>query len=137
MKTIYSPTPDEILVERAIKRLSEQEGDILTLLIDHLVNVKCSRQPIDRQKKHGEAQVKITNLDHVSMSHGKTVGTCVRLIFDGQMYACCGERADTVLSWAEETKKVPLNKKIKPFPKVHFQQVAGKVRFLNGELLAA
>lgn len=137
MKTSYSPTPDEILVKRAINRLSAQEGDILTLLIGHLVNVKCSRQPIDRRKSEGEAQVNISDLNHVSMSHGNTVGTCVRLIFDGQMYACCGEQADTVLDWAKETDKVPLSKKIKPFPKINFQQVKEKVRFHNGELLVA
>ncbi|MFA6608359.1 MAG: hypothetical protein WCT07_00380 [Candidatus Paceibacterota bacterium] len=124
-------------LEQSLLRLAGQEGSLLVLKIDKLINTKCGKSPINRTDVHESRQVNIGDLSHVFVGNGEEVGLCVRLIFGEYMYANCGEKAQQVIAWAVGASATRLSSKIPTFPDTCFQQVVGKVKIVNEEIVLA
>lgn len=121
-------------LKQSFLKLEGQGDSKLTLNVDQHVNAKPGKKSIDRTGVTSTQNVDVKDLSHVSFTNGETVGPCVRLIFGDKLYATCGEKAEEIINWVEESSISPTKSKIKSFPQVPFQLVLGSVKVLNGEI---
>jgi hypothetical protein len=129
-------------LKQAFVRLSAQEGKSLALPVSQRVTTtNHKRSPISRFDVDHTDKVDIDDLEvvqaHKSDNSESTTGLCIRLIFDGRLYAVHGEAAETLKLWAEKSSRLKARQRIDKMPAVVFQNVEGKVKLFKGELLAA
>ena len=127
----------EQLIERAITTLANQRSEKLTLAIGHIVSATPGRKPVAKEEVNHTAEINLITLNHVSAYNSETQGLCIRLVFDGHLYATSGEGADLLASWAEQAIALGTHEAIDPFPAIKFQHVDKKVKILCGEIVMA
>jgi predicted DsbA family dithiol-disulfide isomerase len=128
-------------MEQSLVRFAKQSGDNLWLVvISKVTSAKPNKRSVERVEATTTAFVKISDLEHVSVQKITKDGEeqdCVRLIFNGQMFATSGNRATTLIKWATETAESPLSNRVKNFPGIGFEQVVGQVKIIKNELVLA
>jgi len=124
-------------LEQVLQKLAQQEGNSLALTVGQLVTTTTRRNPVSRSDVNHVAIVNLSTLGHVSVHKGETAGLCIRLIFDGKLYAVCGDDAEQLKLWAEKASRANVRQRIDVPPKLVYHSVEGKVKIYNGELLAA
>lgn len=127
----------EVQIEQSLVRLASQEGSQGTLKVSQRIRVRCSKKPISREDVGEKIEINFNELTYVSIGESNTVGTCVRLIFNQQMYATCGENAQKIIDWAQSSAKTPLSSRISKLPNVSFELVSDKVKIYKGEIILA
>lgn len=126
-------------LKQALGRLSAQEGKSLAMPVSQRVTTtNHKRSPISRFDVDHIDTVDIETLEHAeAVQKGEDIGLCIRLIFDGRLYAVHGESAETLKFWVERVGKAKAHQRIDKMPNIVFQNVEGRVKIFNGELLAA
>jgi hypothetical protein len=124
----------EVKIERAFDRLSENGGTIVRLSVGRRITPTCSRRiPLSRLDVDQVDVVDPGRLQYVAVVENR-VGLCVRLVFNGRLYATSGTEAEKMKLWAERVCATSARRSVESLPDVLFENVQGQVRVHDGEL---
>ena len=128
-------------IQESLERLATQVQQHLTLAINQIVKVTFGAKPVKREDTTKRHVVDIAELSHVYVGRTRPENedapsvNIVRLIFGDMLFAAVGECAEKLIAWAEKAVTMSKSAIIAAFPEVSFQY-AGRVKFLNGEMMA-
>lgn len=115
-------------IERAMVRVQDQHGNSLTISVGKIVSPAPHKNGHIRTDTDHTETVFLSELSHVSVHQSKTNGLCIRLVFDGKLFAVSGRDADMLELWAEKADKLKKHQIIEKFPDMRFHAVPGKVK---------
>lgn len=115
-------------IERALTRLQSHYGDKLTLSVGKIVTPAAHKNSHVRVDTDHKEDVSISSLEHVSVFRSDANGLCIRLIFNGKLFAVSGQYANMLKLWSVKASELKARQIIDRFPEMRFHTVPGKVR---------
>jgi hypothetical protein len=118
----------ELTIERAFGKYRACYGESLTISVGKIVTPAPHKNGHVRIDVDHTEEVSLSDLEYISVFKSDTKGLCIRLVFNGKLFAVSGPDADMLELWAVKATKLKPHQLIDSFPEMRFHAVPGKVR---------